>query len=96
MALIVACMHGINLMLISVVPKRFVAFGKVSTYSGLLNACTYVGASLATYGFAALAQTAGWTLTFLLWTALSLAGVTVCLAHKGRWLRFCREYFYNK
>lgn len=96
MALIVACMHGINLMLISVVPKRFVAFGKVSTYSGLLNACTYVGASLATYGFAALAQTAGWTLTFLLWAALSLAGVTVCLPQKGRWLRFCREYFYNQ
>ncbi|MBQ8310148.1 MAG: MFS transporter, partial [Clostridia bacterium] len=37
-ALIIGSMHGINLMLITVVPKGFVKSGKVSTYSGLLNA----------------------------------------------------------
>ena len=37
MALTVAAMHGVNLMLIAIVPRRFVPFGKVSTYSGILN-----------------------------------------------------------
>ena len=35
MALIIAGMHSVNLMLITVVPKRFAKSGKVSTFSGL-------------------------------------------------------------
>ncbi|MBQ9131640.1 MAG: MFS transporter, partial [Clostridia bacterium] len=92
MALIVACMHGINLMLITVVPKRFVKSGKVATYSGLLNACTYIGASISTYGFAALAESFGWNFTILTWVLVSLAGVAVCLGATPFWKRFRREY----
>ena len=40
MAFMTACMHGINLMLISNLPARFVKYGKVSFFSGLLNSCT--------------------------------------------------------
>ena len=38
MALIMACMTGVNLMLVATVPKRFVKSGKVSTFTGLLDA----------------------------------------------------------
>ena len=92
MALIVGCMHGVNLMLITVVPKRFAKSGRVSTYSGLLNACTYIGAALSTYGFAALAQGAGWRFTILIWTLTALTGCILCLAATSPWQKFSREY----
>lgn len=92
MALIVACMHGINLMLITVVPKRFAKSGRVSTYSGLLNACTYVGAALSTYGFAALADGYGWQFTILTWVAVAAFGCVICLIAAHIWRRFCKEY----
>ena len=90
-ALIIAAMHGINLMLITVVPKRFLKSGKVSTYSGLLNACTYVGAAVATPGFAAVAQAFGWNATVLTWGIIAAAGVAVCLLTAPIWKRFLSE-----
>ena len=92
MALVVACMHGVNLMLITVVPKRFAKSGRVSTYSGLLNACTYIGAALSTYGFALLADRFGWSFTILTWVAVAAAGAAVCLLAARSWRRFCKEY----
>jgi len=92
MAVIIACMHGINLMLISVVPKRFLKSGKVATYSGILNACTYIGASIATYGFAAIAENHGWNATILTWIIISAAGLAVCFAAAPLWKKFRKEY----
>ena len=92
MAVIVAAMHGINLMLITVVPKRFVRSGRVSTFSGILNAGTYVGASISTYGFAALAESYGWSFTILTWAVISAAGLAVCLVVVPLWRKFCRSY----
>ena len=92
LSLIVAAMHGINLMLIVIVPKRFVKSGKVSTFSGILNACTYIGAALSTYGFAALAENVGWNTTILVWAAIALLGFIVCGAISPLWKRFKKEY----
>ena len=92
MALTVAAMHGINLMLISIVPRRFVPFGKVSTYSGILNASAYVGAALSTYGFAALAEKFDWNFTILTWVIISLAGAVVCFFGARIWQRHLDKY----
>lgn len=92
MALTVAAMHGINLMLISIVPRRFVVFGKVSTYSGILNASTYVGAALSTYGFAALAEVYDWNFTILTWVIISLVGAAVCFFGARIWQRHLDEH----
>ena len=92
MALTVAAMHGINLMLISIVPRRFVPFGKVSTYSGILNASTYVGAALSTYGFAALAETFDWNFTILTWAIIALIGAVVCFFGARIWQRHLDEH----
>ena len=92
MAMIVACMHGVNVMLISVVPKRFLKSGKVATFSGILNAFTYVGASISTYGFAILSDLYGWNATILLWIAVSVVGVGVCLGATSLWAKFKKEY----
>ena len=92
MALIVAGTHGINLMLISLVPKRFANSGKVSTFSGIFNAFTYIGAAISTYGFAAIAEGFGWSVTIIIWAVIALIGVAVTLIATPLWRRFRREY----
>ena len=92
MALTVAAMHGVNLMLIAIVPRRFVVFGKVSTYSGILNASTYVGAAISTYGFAALAEAFDWKFTILTWVAISFAGALLCFFAARIWQRHLDEH----
>ncbi|MBQ8345478.1 MAG: hypothetical protein IJY42_04330, partial [Clostridia bacterium] len=88
-----------NLMLITVVPKRFLKSGKVSTYSGLLNACTYVGAAIGTPLFAAMlpagesAEGSGDPgVLILMWAAISVLGVAVCLGAVPLWKKFRKEY----
>ena len=92
MALTVAAMHGINLMLISIVPRRFAVFGRVSTYSGILNASTYVGAAISTYGFAALAEAFDWNFTILTWVIISFVGAVVCFFGARIWQRHLDAY----
>lgn len=92
LSLIVAGMHGINLMLITIVPKRFAKSGRVSTFSGILNSCTYVGAAIATYGVAALAERFNWGVTILVWAAVAVVGFAVCIAVVPAWRKFKREY----
>jgi OPA family glycerol-3-phosphate transporter-like MFS transporter len=89
MALIVACMHGVNLMFISVTPKRFAPIGRISTFSGVLNSCTYVGAALSTYLFAKVAETDGLGSSFniILWTAVSAVGVIISVLAAFGWRR---------
>ena len=94
-SLLVSCMHGVNLMLISIVPKRFAKSGKVSTYSGILNACTYIGAAISTYVFAVLAEEYGWNFTLLTWIILAIAGLVSCLTATPLWKRFRKEYSDN-
>jgi OPA family glycerol-3-phosphate transporter-like MFS transporter len=95
MALTVAAMHGINLMLISIVPRRFAVFGRVSTYSGILNASTYVGAAISTYGFAALAEAFDWNFTILTWVIISFVGAVVCFFGARIWQRHLDAYKFS-
>ncbi|MBQ8849156.1 MAG: MFS transporter [Clostridia bacterium] len=102
MGVIVANMHGINLMLITVVPKRFIKSGKVSLFSGILNACTYIGAAVGNTAFAWLStisagngtaeETVNWTPVVISWVAVSVLGLAVCLAAAPLWKKFCKTY----
>ena len=85
-------MHGINLMLITIVPKRFAKSGRVSTFSGILNSCTYIGAAIATYGVAALAESFDWGVTILVWAGISALGIISCAIIVPAWRRFKKEY----
>ena len=88
LALLVGSMHGVNLMLISIVPHYFGRYGKVALVSGILNAGTYVGSALSAYGTAVYTENFGWQSTIFLWSAIALAGAVVCLILKGKWARF--------
>ncbi|MBQ8640617.1 MAG: MFS transporter [Clostridia bacterium] len=88
MALITACMHGVNLMLITRAPIHFARFGKISTMSGLLNAFTYIGSAASTYGFALLSDRFGWYFTIGSWVVTAGAGMLLCLTLTKKWKKF--------
>ena len=88
MALLVGCMHGVNFVLIGMVPRQFRRFGRVGLVSGVLNSCTYLGSALSTYGIAFLSESIGWQKTSLLWAAIALAGAVICLGILRPWNRF--------
>jgi OPA family glycerol-3-phosphate transporter-like MFS transporter len=94
-ALLTGSMHGVCSMLTAMIPPFFKKYGNVSTASGVLNACTYVGAAIATYGFAVLEEAFGWNFTILMWFFISCAGLAVCLIATPIWKKFRRDYADN-
>ena len=91
MGLIIACMHGVNLMLVGVVPQRFLKYGRVSTMSGILNACTYVGSAVSTYVFAAIAESKGWNFTVGMWAVIAAAGIVIILVTSVLWKKYSKN-----
>lgn len=87
LAVLTGCMHGVNMMQTCLLPKRFEKFGHVSAISGILNACTYVGSAIATYGFAVLAENKGWNFTVGSWIVVAGAGALICFASAAVWTR---------
>ncbi len=77
-AVLTGCMHGANLMLISMIPPYFKSYGSVSTVSGILNCCTYIGSAVSTYGIALMAEHAGWHFTVLIWLLVGALGALLC------------------
>lgn len=88
LALLVGCMHGVNLILVCMVPARFSRFGKVSFISGLINSSTYIGAAISTYGIALFTDAFGWTKTIILWSAVAFAGALICIILGKKWTKF--------
>ncbi|MBQ8525920.1 MAG: MFS transporter [Clostridia bacterium] len=84
-ALLTGCMHGVNLILICMIPSFFKKTGNVSTVSGVLNSCTYVGSAISTYGIASLSEKIGWEFTLFTWILISGAGTVFCLCSVRPW-----------
>ena len=92
----IGSMHGLNVMLISRLPVIFAPYGKVSTLSGALNACSYIGAAISMYGIAALSSNIGWEKTVISWVILAAAGTSVCVSASFIWRRYEKKYLINK
>lgn len=86
-AVVTGCMHGVNFMLVSILPRFFQRFGNTSTASGVLNACTYVGAASSTYGIAVLSAEIGWQSTIGIWFLIALFGTVLCLVTVKPWAK---------
>lgn len=84
-ALLTGSIHGVNLILICMIPPFFKASGKISTVSGILNACTHIGSAISTYGIAVLSEIVGWTNTLLAWVLIAVLGTTICLLCVKPW-----------
>ena len=91
MMVINGCMHGINLMLITHVPKRFKKYGNISTVSGLINSCTYIGAAISTYGIALLSESIGWKGTVGVWFVIAALGALCCFIAYRPWRSFYKK-----
>ena len=89
--LAIGCIQATNTSLTCYVPARFAKSGKVSTVSGLVNAFTYVGSTIATSLIPLLFGTAGWGTTILSWGAVALCGLTLALLVAKRWKGFIQE-----
>ncbi|MBR5870734.1 MAG: MFS transporter [Clostridia bacterium] len=90
-ALIVACMHGMNLILICMLPASFGRFGNVSMVSGLLNFCTYIGSAISTYGMGKISDLFGWDAVILSWIIIAGAAAVCCFACTAKWKKFKEE-----
>lgn len=77
-ALAIGLVHGINLMLTCVLPKRFAESGRVAFISGILNFFAYVGSALSAYGIARLSEAAGWQMTIWSWGLIAVIGFMMC------------------
>lgn len=86
-ALITGSMHGVNLLLVCTIPRFFLSTGNVSTVSGVLNSCTYIGSALSTYGIAVLAENQGWHFTILIWFLIAVFGTVFCLFGAKPWAK---------
>ncbi len=83
-SLLNSCMHGINLLLVCNLPSRFTKYGNVSSISGILNACTYVGSTISTFGFAKISEFFGWQVNISLWVLITLIGAIICVMSKDK------------
>jgi len=90
-ALIVACMHGVNLILICMLPAAFGRFGNVSMVSGLLNFCTYIGSAISTYGMGKISDLFGWNAVIASWVIIALIAAVCCFVCVNKWKKFKEE-----
>ncbi len=86
--IITSAMYGANLMLITAIPAHFVKYGKVSTLTGVLNAFTYAGSAVSTYGIGALTQVYGWSGSLIVWLIAAGLGTLLCFLSIRPWTRF--------
>ncbi len=84
-AMLTGCMHGVNLILICMIPPFFRSQDNVSTVAGILNSCTYIGSAVSTYGIAVLSERFGWRCTLLLWLFIAVLGTALCLICVKPW-----------
>lgn len=93
LAVVFSCVSGVNTMLISRIPPYFLRYRRVAVISGVLNAFTYVGSSLSSFGVARLTGWFGWSATFLFWAVAAVCGTLCCLICIPRWRRFVLHVF---
>ncbi len=86
-AVLSAASHAINLMLTTRIVIHYKKVGYVSTFSGLLNSFTYVGAAVASYGIANIS----WNVAMPVFFGVSVSGLVFSLIALPRWVKFTKE-----
>lgn len=85
LSVITASMMGVNTLFVNLLPLRYEKEGKVSSVSGFLNACAYLGTAVSTFSIGVMVEKLGWGATVAGWLAVTAAGLVVCLAVRGRY-----------
>ena len=87
-ALLTGAMHGVSSMLTAMVPPFFKKYGNVSTVTGVLNACAYIGSGISTFGIAILSENFGWQINLIIWCIVAVIGSIVCFCCIKPWRNF--------
>lgn len=85
LSLLAGCMHGVNLLLVCMLPPYFAKGSKVSVMSGLMNSVVYIGSALSAYVIPLATENAGWNVTLILWLAMAVLGTVLCLVCIPAW-----------
>lgn len=91
-AILTGCMHGVNLILICILPGLYKKTGRVSLMSGLLNSFTYIGSATMTYLTPALVENGvggyDWGVALLVWLAVAVVGTLCCVLSIRPWKKY--------
>lgn len=85
LALNSGAMHGVNVIFTAMLPPFFKKYGTVSTVSGILNSCTYIGSAISAYGIAVLTDARGWNFTLFVWAVTAILGTAISLVCIKPW-----------
>ena len=91
MTLLTGAIQGIGLMLITHVPKRFKKYGNISTISGVINACTYLGSAIASFTVPAIVSAFNWQVAAGSWCAIIVVGMACCFIASRKWGKFINK-----
>ncbi len=86
-AILTGSMHGVNLILICMLPAYFKKYGNVSSVSGILNACTYIGSAISSFGIAKVSEAFGWDKALFVWLGVAILGTLMCLITIKPWAK---------
>ena len=87
-ALLTGCMHGVNFLLIGILPPLLAKKENVSAMSGFLNSGTYIGSAISAYLIPFVTeQSAGWSASLFMWFIIAAAGTVTCLVCIPAWNR---------
>ena len=84
-AVLTGAMHGVNLILVCMIPGFFARTGKVAFVSGALNTCTYIGSAASTYLIPMITKNGGWGDTVAVWCAIAAVGCALTFAARRGW-----------
>lgn len=84
-ALVTSSTLAINTLFVSILPLRFVRYGRASTLSGALNAVAYAGSAAAAAAIGILSEHFGWGANVASWLISMALALAMCIA--GRHVR---------
>ncbi len=84
LALITMSMMGVNTLFVNLLPLRYEKEGRVSSVSGFLNACAYLGTAVSTFTIGVMVENLGWSRTVVSWLIVTAAGLLACLFIRRR------------
>ena len=93
LALVTACMMGVNTMVCTEVATKFAAFGKAGGISGVFDAVGYFGTAISMYVIAFISEKHGWQYTQIIWFGSSVGALLLCLSGLKKWNEYlhCRD-----
>lgn len=74
-----AFIHGVNLMITTLLPPKLADREHLSTMAGMINSFAYVGSAISTYLIPLAAEGYGWNATLLIWVAAAVLGTFACI-----------------